>query len=434
MLNRAQVFSQSWPIILANAAIGLAAIVDTFVIGRFEPVALAGMSAGAAIYAIIYWGFGFLRMTTAGLSAQAEGAKDEAAVQSHLYRAVPLGIILGLTIFLLQFLLIPAGYYFYQGTPETESAGAIYIQARLWGLPAYLGLIAIMGWFIGLGRAGNALVMQIIFNGLNIVLSFLFVAEFGWGLTGVGIATAVAEWIGLFTGLVLAVRIIKKRGGIRKQLLRRGNILNVAALTTLGEANTNIFIRTAALTLGFTFFSSAAAAQGDLFLSGFHIHLQLITLSAFILDGFANTAEARVGAAFGARSRPEFDRAVRLTTEFAYLFGLICSLAIYFLGPWAIDLLTTETDIRDMAKKYLPFCAMVPLLGAGAYQMDGIFIGITKTKEMRNAGLAALAIYLAIHFTLPESLGPTRIWYAFWAYYLARAATLYFYYPKVRPA
>jgi len=305
----------------------LAGLVDTVVIGRFAPAALAGMSAGAAIYGIIYWGFGFLRMTTAGISAQAVGRQDEDAVQSHLIRAVPLGMAIGLIILLLQSFIIAAAFYFYQGGEKTETDGALYIQARLWGLPAYLGLIAIMGWFIGLGRAGHALVMQLIFNGLNIILSILFVGGFGWDLWGVGIATAIAEWAGLFAGLLLALKVIRARGGLRTDLFARSNIFNVKELTQLGEANTNIFIRTAALTFGFTFFSSAAAQQGDLFLSGFHIHLQFITLSAFILDGFANTAEARVGAAYGAKSRPEFDRAVRLTTEFAIVFGLLCAAA-----------------------------------------------------------------------------------------------------------
>jgi len=435
VLTRRQVFAQSWPVILANAAIGLAGIIDTFVIGRYAPAAaLAGMGAGAAIYGVIYWGFGFLRMTTAGLSAQAEGSGDRKAVQSHLFRAVPLGLCIGALVLLLQTFILGAAFNLYQADPSVESDGAIYIRARLWGLPAYLGLIAIMGWFIGLGRAGYALIMQLIFNGLNIVLSFLFVGSFGWGLFGVGIATAIAEWVGLAAGIFLALKVIKQRGGLDRSLINKANLLNIKALTTLGEANTNIFIRTAALTFAFAFFSNAAAMQSETFLAAHHIHLQLITLSAFILDGFANTAEARVGAAYGAGSRTQFDRAVRLTTEFAFLFGLICSVLIYGLGNWGIDILTQDTAIRDMAKSYLPYCAAVPLLGAGAYQMDGVFIGTTRTKEMRNAGLLALGLYLIIHFALPGSFGPGRIWIAFWCYYIARALTLLFYYPRVRPA
>ena len=176
----------------ANAAIGLAGIVDTFVIGQYASgSAMAGMGAGAAIYGFIYWGFGFLRMTTAGLSAQAAGANDEKAVQSHLFRAVPLGIFIGLIILILQFFILSLAFLFYQAAPSVESDGQAYIGARLWGLPAYLGLIAIMGWFIGLGRAGYALIMQLVFNGLNFILSFAFVGYFSWGLIGVGAAIAL---------------------------------------------------------------------------------------------------------------------------------------------------------------------------------------------------------------------------------------------------
>lgn len=438
ILTRRQVFAQSWPIILANAAIGLTGLVDTFVIGRFSTTsALAGMGLGAAIYATIYWGFGFLRMTTAGLSAQAEGAEDENAVQLHLYRAVPLGMALGFVILVLQILLIPLALYVFTADPSIETSAAIYVKARLWGLPAYLGLIAIMGWFIGLGRARHALAMQIVLNGVNILLSFLFVGGLSLGLQGVAWATAIAEWLGLACGIMLAVNVLTKRGGVRRALWRAQSLLDAAELGRLGRANGNIFIRTAALTLGFSFFSNAAAGQGETFLAAHHIHLQFITLSAFILDGFANTAEAAVGAAYGARSRDRFSRAVRLTSEFAFIFGFICAAVIFLAGYLGVSLITKDAAVLDTALKYLPYCALAPLLGAAAFQLDGVFIGTTRTREMRNAGIAALGIYLIAHFALPvlsggETSGHT-IWTAFLIYYLARAATLLYYYPRVRP-
>ncbi len=438
LLTHRQVFAQSWPIILANAAIGMTGLVDTFVIGRFSSTgALAGMGLGAAIYAIIYWGFGFLRMTTAGLSAQAEGARDENSVQLHLYRAVPLGIVLGIVILILQIILVPLALYVFTADPSIESSAAIYVKARLWGLPAYLGLIAIMGWFIGLGQARHALTMQIVLNGVNILLSFLFVAGLSLGLQGVAWATAIAEWLGLICGIALAVNVLKSRGGVRRSLWQTKTLLDIAELGRLGRANGNIFIRTAALTLGFSFFSNAAAGQGETFLASHHIHLQFITLSAFILDGFANTAEATAGAAYGAHSRRRFDRAVRLTSEFALVFGIICAAVIFLAGYLGISLITKDAAVQSTALKYLPYCALAPLLGTAAFQLDGVFIGTTRTREMRNAGLAALGIYLIAHFGVPMLMGgnPTghTIWAAFLIYYLARAATLLYYYPRVRP-
>ncbi len=434
VLTRAQVFSQSWPVIFANALTPLVGLVDTWVIGQFVGTsALAGIGLGAVIYGIIYWGFGFLRMSTAGLSAQSDGANDQIAVQSHLFRAVPLGLLIGLIMLALQIVIIPLAFLIFTADADIESSAAIYIKARLWGLPAYLALIALMGWFIGLGRAKRALSMQIALNLVNVSLSLLFVIKFKMGLHGVGLATALAEWGGLACGLLLALGEIRRRGGFIPDALTTSSLLKLSELTKLGQANTNIFIRTAALTFGFSFFGNAAASQGETFLAANHIHLQLITLSAFILDGFANTAEAVVGAAYGAKSRTRFDRAVRLTSEFSFGFALICGVLIYSFGGVIIDQLSTDIAVQTMARTYLPYCALAPVIGFAAYQLDGVFIGTTRTREMRNAGLAAVLIYLAIYFIWPGTPNGHGIWITFLIYYLARTITLLYYYSKIRP-
>ena len=434
MLSRRQVFTQSWPVILANALTPLVGLVDTWVIGQFVGTsALAGIGLGAVIYGIIYWGFGFLRMSTAGLSAQSEGANDQTAVQSHLFRAVPLGLLIGLIVLALQIAILPLAFMIFTADANIEASAAIYIKARLWGLPAYLALIALMGWFIGLGRAKRALAMQIILNLTNVALSLLFVIKLDMGLHGVGLATALAEWVGLGGGIILAIGEIRRRGGVIDAARQRSSLLNMTELTRLGQANTNIFVRTAALTFGFSFFGNAAAGQGETFLAANHIHLQFITLSAFILDGFANTAEAVVGAAYGAKSRSRFDRAVRLTSEFSFGFALLCGVLIYVFGGWATAQLSNDPEVLAMAKTYLPYCALAPVIGFAAYQMDGVFIGTTRTKEMRNAGLAAVLIYLAIFVAWPGTPNGHGIWITFLIYYLARTATLLYYYPKIRP-
>ena len=180
-LTRRNVFAQSWPIMLANAAAPVVGLVDTFVIGRFATTtALAGIGLGAVIYGIAYWGFGFLRMSTAGLAAQSDGAQDEGGVQAHLMRAIPLGLFIGLLIFLAQIPLLIGAFKVFSGTPDIESAAATYIGARLWGLPAALASIALMGWFVGISRSGLALKMQIVLNLVNILFSPLFVISFGW--------------------------------------------------------------------------------------------------------------------------------------------------------------------------------------------------------------------------------------------------------------
>lgn len=432
-LTRKNVFSQSWPIMLANAAAPIVGLVDTFVIGRYSTTAaLAGIGLGAVIYGIAYWGFGFLRMSTAGLAAQSDGADDQSAVQAHLFRAVPLGLLIGTLIFLSQAFLLAGAFKIFTASATIESSAATYISARLWGLPATLASIALMGWFVGISRSQLALKMQLILNAVNILLSPIFVITLGWGLWGVGIASAIAEWCGLGAGLWLAYTEIKRRGGLQKQALKRDTLLNAQDIRKLGVTNSNIFIRTLSLTVGFSFFGNAAAAQGVIFLAGYHILMQFITMIALVLDAFAHTAEAVTGAAFGAKDRKRFDKAVRLTSEFSCLFAVLICIAIFFLGPHFIGLLTKDADVIASAQTYLPYCALAPVIGFAAWQLDGIFIGTTKTREMRNAGIAAVMIYLGIHHLIEPVLGEHGIWIAFLSYYVARALTLAVYYPSIR--
>ena len=432
-LTRKNIFTQSWPIMLANAAAPIVGLVDTFVIGRYSTTtALAGIGLGAVIYAIAYWGFGFLRMSTAGLAAQSDGAGDEGGVQAHLARAVPLGVFIGLLIFIAQVPLLAGAFKIFTGTPDVESAAATYITARLWGLPATLASIALMGWFVGISRSGLALKMQIVLNVINIILSPIFVIQLGWGLWGVGIASAIAEWGGLAAGLFLAYSAIKARGGFRKAALSKSALLDPSALRKLGITNSNIFVRTLCLTIGFSFFGNAAAAEGVVFLAGYHILMQFITMVALVLDAFAHTAEAVTGAAYGAKNKARFDKAVRLTTEFSAFFAVLIGALIFFMGPAFIAMLSKDPEVIASATRYLPYCALAPIVGFAAWQLDGIFIGTTHTREMRNAGIAAVAIYIAAHHLLTPKFDKDGIWLAFLTYYIARSVTLCLYVPKIR--
>lgn len=417
---------------LANAAAPIVGLVDTFVVGRFVGTqALAGIGLGAVIYGIVYWGFGFLRMSTAGLAAQDDGAGNVAGVQGHILRAVPLGLLIGTVVFALQMALIPAAFAVFTADPALEAEAATYIGSRLWGLPATLGTIALMGWFVGISRAGLALQLQIVLNLVNIILSPVIVIGFGAGLYGVGLASAVAEWAGFAMGLLLMWREFARRGGLRAGVVTRANLLDASQLKRLGVANSNIFIRTLTLTLGFNFFGNAAASEGSLFMAANHIHMQLITMSALVLDAFAHTAEAVTGAAYGAKDRKRFDRAVRLTTRFSAGFAVIIGGLIWLAGPMLIDLLSVDPDVRETARAYLPYAALAPVIGFAAYQMDGIFIGTTRTAEMRNAGLMSVALYIGAHFAIAPLTGAAGIWLAFLIYYAVRALTLGLYYPRI---
>ncbi len=424
-LTRIGVMKGAFPIMLANAAAPIVGLVDVWVVGNYiNKEALASISLGAAIFGIFYWSFGFLRMSTGGLSAQAAGAGDTREVQSHLFRAVPMGFVIGFLILLSQAILLDFIMPLYPAEEMVAKGTRTYIHARLWGLPATLSSIALMGWFIGLTSPKRALYMQIVLNVINAPLSLLFVAKFGWGIMGVGIASAIAEWCGLLAGLFLAVREIKSRGGFEPLAAKMTTLLDMHALKKLGTANGNIFIRTVALTTGFLFFSRAATEQGTVFLAGHGVLLQFITMSALVLDSFASVAEAHVGAAFGAKDIKRFERAVRLTSEFSFVFAVLCGLLAYFAGPYIIDFLTKDAAVRESAKTYLPFCAFAPVLGFLAWQLDGIYIGITRTAAMRNAGIIAVLIYLGAHFILEPNYGGAGVWMAFLIFYVARGVTM----------
>ena len=430
-ITRGWVWRQSWPVALANALGPMVGFVDTLILGRFAGVsALAGIGLGAAIYGIVYWGFGFLRMSTAGLAAQSDGAGDERAVQAHIRRAVPLGLAIGATVLLLQTLLIPLILGLYTAGSGIEAEAATYLRARLWGLPATLGGIALMGWFVGLGEARRAFQLQLVLNLVNVALSLLFVVQFGWGLWGVGIASAIAEWAGFAAGLWLAATLATRRGG--RQRFTRKELLEPSAVRGLMGTNTNIFIRTASMVVGFNFFANAAAGEGEVFLAGNHILMQFVTIVALVLDAYAHTAEAAAGSAYGAKDRARFDRAVRVTAEFSVVSALALSLIIYLGGGVVIDLMTTEAAVRASAKAFLPYCALTPVLGFAAWHLDGIFIGVTATRAMRNAGVVSLLLYLGIHYLLEPRFGPHGIWVAFLAYYVVRALTLAVAFPSLR--
>jgi len=420
---------------LANGAAPIVGIVDTLMVGRFVGTqALAGIGLGAVIYGIAYWGFGFLRMSTAGLAAQSDGAGAEAEVQAHILRAIPLGLIIGVFIFAFQIPLLKGAFAIFTASAEIEGSASDYIRARLWGLPATLGTIALMGWFVGISRAGLALGLQIVLNIVNIILSPIFVIGLGGGLIGVGLASAAAEWAGLAAGLFLMTREVKRRGGWRPGAFTKKVLLARSALSKLGVANGNIFIRTMALTLGFNFFGNAAASEGETYLAGYHILMQMITMAALVLDGFAHTAEAVTGAAFGAKNRARFDRAVRLSSEFSIGFALLIGAIIFLGGPFLIHLLTTDSAVIDSAMTYLPYCALVPVVGFAAYQMDGIFIGTTQTAAMRNAGIVAVILYIGAHYLIYPISGAAGIWVAFLFYYVMRAVTLGAAFPAIRKA
>ncbi len=410
----------------------LAAAADTFVLGLAgDATDIGGVALGGAILNVFLWSFYFLRMGSTGLVAQAVGAGDDAETERILIRALAIAIVLGVLVATLRGPIAALGLAILQGGATVNAKGAAYLTARALGAPAALAVFALTGWLIGLGRTGMTLAVTAVFSLTNILLDLWFVLGLGLGPAGVGTATAIADWAGFLTGIVFVVAAIRARGGWIDGALRPAALVNLAAIRRLFDVNINLMIRTWSLILGFTWFVNAGARQGVAPLAGNQILQQIIEIWAFVLDAFAFVAEAEAGRAFGRRSLAAFRRACLLTAEPAMIAGAAFAVLTFFFGPAVLTRLIADPVARDAAIAFLPYCAVVPLLGAPAWILDGIFIGATRGAMLRNAGIASVLVYIAADLLLAPRLGNTGVWLAFLVFYVARGVALGAYLPAL---
>lgn len=431
--TRRRLFAIAWPIVLANAAVPLLGLADTAVIGNTGRVAdLGAIALGALLFNFVYWGFGFLRMGTTGFVAQAAGAGDEAEVRAAIGRALLLAIAIGVALVALQWPIAWFALRLFAAGSEVESLTREYFLIRIWGAPASLATFAVMGLLIGLERSGQLLKIQLVLNGLNIALDVLFAGVFGWGVRGIAFGTVIAEWTTLALALATALSLLRARHFDAETFWPRARIADGARLLKTLGANADIMIRTLALLAGFAFFTNAGAAFGDRVLAANHILLQFIAFSAYFLDGFAFAAEALVGRAIGAARRDRFDAVVRRSTELAAATAVALCALLALGGAAAVNGLTDLEPVRTTATDYLPYACVYVLLSFAAFQLDGVFVGATRTRAMRDASLLSLAVFLAAYWLLAARYGNAGLWIAFVVYVVARAAALGAYYPALR--
>lgn len=432
-VTRTAILGLAWPIVLANVAVPLLGLADTAIIGNTGSVEeLGAIALGALIFSFVYWSFGFLRMGTTGFTAQASGAGDTAEVRATLLRALLLAGGIGFTLLLLQEPIAWAALELLGATPQVERLTRGYYDLRIWGAPAALGLFALLGTFVGLGRTRYLLVTQLLLNGLNIGLDVLFAGVLGWGVEGIALGTALAEWTTLAVGLALVVKVLHEEREDSEPFLPWDRVLDRAkAVRTLG-ANGDIMIRTLFLLMGFAWFTNQGALFGDEILAANHVLLQLIGLSAYLLDGYAHATEIHVGRAVGGGRRRLFDEAVRSASELAAASAVVLGVGILLAGPLAVEALTDLVEVRSQARAFLPYAAVYVMLSFPAFQLDGIFIGATATRAMRNASVASFATFVAASLVLTRAYGNLGLWMAFIVYVVARAAALGVAFPGLR--
>ena len=421
-LTHRRILRIALPIVAANVTVPLLGLVDTAVVGQLgqaAPIGAVGM--GAVILSSVYWIFGFLRMGTTGLTAQAHGAGDPEEAGAILKRGLLVAGAAGLVLIALQVPLFWAAFAIAPGSAQVESLTQGYLSIRIWGAPGIIATYALTGWLIALERTGAVLVLQLVMNGLNIVLDLVFVMGLGWGVEGVAGATLIAEWSGAALGLWLC----------RDALVRTGaRIFDAVRLRRMASVNGDILIRSLLLQAIFVSFMFVGASQGDVTLAANQVLLQFLMLMAFLLDGFAFAAETLVGQTIGARRASELRRAVRMAFQWSVAGAVLMTAFFLLAGGWVIDLLTTAPEVRAAARVFLLWSALSPLIGLPSFMLDGIFIGATWTRAMRNAMILSVAGYaLALWLMLPY--GNHGLWAALYILYLLRAITLGVIYPRI---
>jgi multidrug resistance protein, MATE family len=411
---------------VANLTTPLIGIVSTIAIGRLgDATLLGGVAIASVIFDCLFWLFAFLRMSTVAFTAQALGADEMQELRALLIRGFVIAALIGACLILLQVPLAAILLEAMGGSEGVTRAAKTYFTIRIWSAPLALANYVVLGWLIGQARAKLALAVQVAINLINMAATVLLVLMLDTGIAGAAIAAVVAEAAGLALGVLIARRLTNGQPRVpRAALLDRAKLLRMLAV------NRDIMIRTASLIAVFLFFTAQGARSGDVTLAANAVLNNFLLLSAFFLDGLANAAEQLCGRAYGARDRAGFSSAVRLVILWGAAFALAVAVIFAVFGPGLIDLMTASQDVRHSARAYLWFVALSPLLAVFAFGYDGIFIGATWAREMRNLMMLSLVIFLAAWLML-RSFGNAGLWGALLVHYAARGGLQALRYPAM---
>lgn len=413
------------PMILSNVSVPLLGMVDTGVTGHLEDAAYLGaVAVGATIFGFLYTGVNFLRMGTTGIAAQRYGADDSAGLRTSLGQALIVATAVALLLLVLQKPMGAFALSLLGAGPTVTEYAREYFFIRIWSAPATLANFALIGWFIGLQNARIPLLIVLVINLTNIVLDLLLVLVFDMKVAGVAAASVVAEFTGMGVGVSVALTELRRRGG-RWDV---SQLLTPSAYAGFLSVNGHLFVRTMALVFTFGFVTAQGARQGGLILAANAILLNLQNLLSFALDGFAHAAEALVGKAVGANSRAALEKAVRLTLRWSLYVAVGFSVLFLLGGPLFIKLLTGLPDVRETAMRYLPWMILSPFVSVWSFLYDGVFVGATRAREMRDIMLlSAFAVFVPAFYVL-QFMGNDGLWFAFLLFMASRGLGMHYYY------
>ncbi|WP_438971372.1 MATE family efflux transporter [Methylophaga sp.] len=423
-----RVWTLAGPMILANLSTPLLGMVDTAVVGHLNsPIHLGAVALGTMLFTFLFWGFGFLRMVTTGLTSQASTQDNRHATRAVLVQSGMLALVIAVLLLVLQ---SPIGWFAFQlmdGSAEVLSAAHNYYQIRIWSAPATLVNYAILGWLIGMGASRSALVVVLVINITNIVFDLILVNQFGMKSDGVAFASVMAEYI----GLIFAIGLLSKRQLALKEIKLKRELRRLVENRKELNLHGNFMLRTFCLIFSFAFFTNQGAQQGDVALAANMVLLNFITFMAFVLDGFANATEVMSGNAIGLSDKTMLKQSLILNGFWSFFVACLFSMVYYVFGNQIIALLTSIDVVANTASEYRFWVVLAPLIGVWSYLFDGLFVGATLGREMRNTMLiATFACYLPAWYLL-QDFDNHGLWAALMVLLAARGVSQSFYLPKI---
>ena len=409
------------PMIVSNISIAVLGLVDTAVIGHLdEAYYLGGIAIGAIIFDFIYWGMGFLRMSTTGLTAQVHGRNDNNACRTILAQSLITALLIAMILLIFQRHIADLVLWLVEGSTEATFYARTYFEWSIWGAPAVLSLLVMTGWFLGMQNARATLMVAVTVNIINVILDFVFVFGFEMDVRGVALASVIS----LYIGMVLAVFLVLRELRINQGEWLIADIFHMQGLKEILALNQDIFIRTICLIFVFAFFTRQGAKQGDVILAANAVLLNFQALMALGLDGFANATEALVGKAIGSKDRKAFVVNVKTATFWSFVVAISFALIYAVAGKSMINLLTDILPIRTEAYQYLPWMILSPIVAVWCFLLDGIFIGATRAKEMRNSMLISTFLIFLPAWYVFQYHGNHGLWMAFIIFFVARGLTM----------
>ena len=416
------------PNILTNLTVPLLGMVDMHLMGyQDSSVFMGAVALGGVIFNFVYWGFAFLRMSISGMAAQAFGRQSTNEMAMMLFRGLFLAISAGVLLLLLQQGIVTLSLKILEGSAEVKALASDYFLVRIWAAPLAISLMVINGWFLGMQNAMYPMVISIAINGVNIISSFVFVKVFGMKVEGVALGSVVANVVGVVLALILFLR--KYRYILGEFNVKA--ILDKIGLLRFLDVSGDIFLRTLCIIIVFTFFTSKSAGTSDLILAANSALLQFLFLFSYFLDGFAFAAEALVGKYTGGNNIKEVKRSVRFLFAWGAAFAAIFLIIYAGAGRYLLLLFTNQSDVIEVAISYLPWLVALPLTGFSSFIWDGIYIGATASRLMRNTMLLATIVFFLLFYSLKDNMGNHALWIAMNCFMLGRGLFQTFFYKKL---